>query len=103
MRTLLTIRLAILLALAACGAPDAARVPISEEARAAPLPMLGPTAGFDSARADAGPAADQLRTDAATLAARAEALRARAGGLAGPVVDPAVRPRLEAATAAGQN
>jgi len=91
-------RLALLLAAAGCGVPDEARVPLSAEARGAPPPLLGPTARFDAALAAATPDAKRLEADAAALAARAEALRARAAGLSGPVVDPAVRPRLEAAT-----
>ena len=90
--------LAALLLLAGCGAPEEALAPISEGARAAPPPSLVETARFDDARAAAGPDAERLGTDAATLAGRAEALRARAAGLSGPVVDPAVRPRLDAAT-----
>lgn len=90
--------LAALVLFAGCGAPEEALVPISEDARAAPPPRLVETARFDDVRAAAGPDAERLRTDAATLAARAEALRARAAGLSGPIVDPAVRPRLDAAT-----
>ena len=89
--------LAALLVLVACGAPREALVPTSEEARAAPPPYLAETARFDAALAD--PDAERLGADATALAARADALQARAGALAGPVVDPEVRPRLEAATA----
>jgi len=92
---------AALLLLAACGPPEEAAVPISAEARAAPPPRLTETARFDDALAGAGPDAERLAADSATFAARAEALRARVGALSGPVVDPAVRPRLEAATAGG--
>ena len=82
------------LVLAAC-APEEARVPISESAQAAPPPRLVPTARFDAALAGAAPAAERLGEERAALAARAEALRARAAALDSPVVDPAVRPRLE--------
>jgi hypothetical protein len=85
-------------ALAAC-APREARVPISEEARDAPPPRLAETALFDSALAGAAPDAERLGADADALAARAEALRARAAALDAPVLDPAVRPRLEAGPA----
>lgn len=98
MRILLLPSLAALALLAACGAPEEAQVPISEGARAAPPPRLVETARFDDARAAAGPDAERLGADAAALAARAEALRARAATLSGPVVDPAARPRLDAAT-----
>ena len=87
--------------LAGCGAPGEALVPISEDARAAPPPRLVETARFDDALAAAGPDAERLGADAAALATRAEALRARADALSGAVVDPAVRPRLEAAAAGG--
>jgi len=90
--------LAALLVLVACGAPREALVPTSEEARAAPPPHLAETARFDAALAGASPDAERLGADATALAARADALHARAGALAGPVVDPQVRPRLEAAT-----
>ena len=80
---------------------DAAGEVTRAEARAAPPPRLTETARFDDALAGAGPDAERLAADSATLAARAEALRARAGALSGPVVDPAVLPRLEAATVGG--
>jgi hypothetical protein len=95
-------RLAVLLALAAC-APQEARVAISDEARDAPPPLLAETARFDAALASATPDAERLQADADDLAARAEALRARAAGLDAPVLDPAVRPRLEAGTTAPQD
>jgi hypothetical protein len=90
------------LVLAACGAPDAADVPVSEAALAAPPPRLGETAKFDAALARADPDARRLETDAADLSARATALRARAAAMGAPIIDPAVRPRLEGGTAGNQ-
>jgi hypothetical protein len=87
----------VLSALAACAAPEAARVPMSEAAQAAPPPRLAETARFDAALASAAPDAERLEADAATLAARAEALRARAAGLSGAVMETDARNRLEAA------
>jgi hypothetical protein len=101
MRILLLPSLAALALLAGCGAPEEALVPISDEARAAQPPRLLPTARFDDATASAGPDAERLGDEAASLSARAEALRRRSDALAGPLIDPAVRPRLEAATAGG--
>ena len=75
--------------------PAAARV--SEAARTGPPPRLGETAAFDAALASADPDARRLEAGAAALADRAAALRARAAALQAPVVDPAVRPRLEPA------
>ena len=97
MRILPVPPLAALFVLVACGAPNEALVPTSAEARAAPPPRLAETARFDAALAGAGPDAERLGAGATALAARAEALHARAGALAGPVVDPRVRPRLDAA------
>ena len=90
------------LALAACGAPDAAVVPVSEAALAAPPPRLGETAEFDAALARADPDARRLETDAADLSARATALRARAAAMGAPIIDPAVRPRLDGGAAGNQ-
>lgn len=90
----------VLTAIAACAPPEA-RVPISDSARAAPPPRLAETARFDAALAEAAPDAERLQADADSLAARAEALRARAAALQAPVVDPAARPRLEAASGGG--
>lgn len=89
----------LLVGAAACGAPERARVPISEAARTAPPPRLLETAQFDAALAQAGPDAERLDADASALAARAEALRARASGLAGDIIEPAERERLEAGPA----
>jgi hypothetical protein len=93
--------IAAALALLACGPPEEAVAPVSEAARKAPPPRLGETAAFDEALARADPDARRLEAESAELAARAEALRARAAALGAPVVDPAVRPRLEGAAAAG--
>ena len=92
-----TAGLLVMAALLACGPPREAVAPVSDAARTAPPPRLGPTAQFDAALASAAPDAERLEAGAAALAARAEALRARAAGLSAPVVDPAARPRLEAA------
>ena len=89
------------LAVLSCGPPEAVVGPISEAARKAPSPRLGETAAFDAALARADPDARRLEAGAAELAARASALRARADALGAPVVDPVVRPRLEAAGAGG--
>ncbi len=70
--------------LAACGAPPDAEVPTSEEARAAPPPMLVETARFDSALAEAAPSAERLADERDALAARAAALRERAAALDAP-------------------
>jgi hypothetical protein len=80
-----------------CGTPEAARVAPSAAARTGPPPRLVPTAEFDAALAAAAPDAARLEAARAALAARAEALRARAAALSAPVVDPAIRPRLEQA------
>jgi hypothetical protein len=93
--------LAAALAVLSCGPPEAAVAPVSEAARKAPPPRLGETAAFDAALARADPDARRLEAGSAELAARAEALRARAAALGAPVVDPAVRPRLEAGSAGG--
>ena len=89
-----SLALSLALGLAACGAPPAADFEPSEQARRAPPPQLAPTATFDAALARAAPDAQRIEGDAETLAARGEALRARAAALAAPVVDPALRPRL---------
>ena len=78
--------LSVLAMAAACTPPEVASVPISEAARTAPPPRLAPTASFDAALAGAAPDARALEDQAADLAARAAALRARAAGLAGPVL-----------------
>jgi hypothetical protein len=91
------LRPAALALLAACAAPEAARVPISESARAAPPPRLAETARFDAALASAAPDAERLAGNAATLAARAAALRSRAAGLSTEVIPTDARGRLEAA------
>jgi len=92
-----TLLLALGLALAACTMPEGAVVPPSPEAAAAPRPDLIETARFRSALAAAEPDAAELASLASGLQARAAALRARAGALQGPVLDPATRARLEAA------
>ncbi len=88
---------ACLLALTACDPPGAAEIAPSEAARTAPPPRLEPTASFDAALADAGPASQALEAQAADLAARAADLRARATALGAPVLDPDTRNRLEPA------
>jgi hypothetical protein len=87
----------VALLVAGCGTPEAARVAPTPAARTGPPPRLVPTAEFDAALAGAAPDAARLEEAGAALAARAEALRARAAALSAPVVDPAMRPRLEQA------
>lgn len=65
-----------------------------------PAPDLAPTTLFEPPLAAAGPLAVELGAATRALADRARDLRARAARLDGPVVDPATRSRLEAATAA---
>ena len=88
---------------AGCAAPDAAQVPISDQASNAPLPRLVPTDRFSSALASAEPDTERLQADAAALAARAAALRARASALSATVLPAEARSRLEAAAEANQN
>ncbi|TPE52101.1 hypothetical protein [Amaricoccus solimangrovi] len=83
-----------LLGLAACDAPPEARFPISEKGAALPTPELGETARFGRVAGTSGTEGGALEADRAALAARAEALRARAADLSGPVLDPATRTRL---------
>ncbi|WP_297971446.1 hypothetical protein [uncultured Amaricoccus sp.] len=87
--------LAAALAVLSCGPSEEVVGPRSAALRDAPPPRLGETAAFDAALARAGPDAERLEAAKGELAARAEALRARAEALAAPVVDPATRPRLE--------
>lgn len=89
------------LALAGCEAPAQARLPISAQAAARPMPELVETARFERVAETSGAAAQDLDAGRADLAARAEALRATAAGLAAPVIDPATRARLDAARETG--
>lgn len=98
------LRFSVVAALVAgCAPPPGAEAPLSPAARARPAPTLAPTAAFDAPLAAAGPDARRLDEASAALAARAEALRARAAGLGGPVVDPAARERLRQAVETGDN
>lgn len=85
---------AFLLLAAACGVPGDADIAPSDYARSAPNPTLLPDETFRAAAAEAAPVVARIDAETAALAARAEALQARATALGGPVVDPAVRPRL---------
>ncbi|HET9067719.1 MAG TPA: hypothetical protein VFN28_03670 [Amaricoccus sp.] len=91
--------LLLLFAAAACGPAEEVVGRPTDAARNAPPPRLGETAAFDAALASAAPDAERLGAERDALAARAAALRARAAALAGPVVDPAKRQRLEPAPA----
>lgn len=85
------------LALPACGPPPEARAGFDPAPPGQP-PVLAPTADFDAVVAGAEPDAARIEAENAELAARAEALRARAGDLAAaPVIPPPERTRLEAA------
>ncbi len=85
---------ATLLALVACaGGPDLPPLPAST----APAPRLLPLDAL-LAGIDAPVATDALAQD---LAGRAARLRARAGLMRGPVMDPVTRARLAAAIARG--
>ena len=86
----------LLLALAACGPPADADIAPSDYVLAAENPTLLPDSDFSAAVAEARPAGVRLEAEAALLAARAEALRARVEGM-GTLIDPAARERLEAA------
>ncbi|HLS59365.1 MAG TPA: hypothetical protein VK022_07035 [Paracoccaceae bacterium] len=85
------------LAAGACTEPDAPGLERSAELAAAPAPELGATATLRSAAALASLEAERLQASGADLAARGEALRARAAALSGPVIPPGRRARLEAA------
>jgi hypothetical protein len=83
-----------------CAGPEGAQFAPSPEAAIGPRPALGPTAPFRGELAAAGPAVERLAAGGEALGARAEAVQARAAGLAGPVVDPARRERMVAAAEA---
>lgn len=85
--------------LTACGLPEDADIAPATDVLSAPAPMLLPDATFRTALAEAQPAGARIEADAAILAARAEALAARAETLNAPVIEPADRARLEAASA----
>ncbi len=85
---------------AGCSAPRDAEFTPSEAATAGPPPDLVPTARFTDAFRTVGGAVDELETGADELAARAAGLRARATALSAPVMSPADRDRLDAASAA---
>ena len=89
--------LALAAALAGCDRPDEAAIAPSDYVRSAPNPTLLPDAEFAAVLATAAPAAARIDAEAVLLAARAEALQARADGLRAPVLAPADRIRLEAA------
>ena len=91
--------LALFAVLAACGLPPDADVEPSAQVLAAPAPVLLPDAVFRAALNEARPAGARIEAEAAVLAARAEALATRAGALDAPVIEPAMRDRLEAASA----
>lgn len=80
-----------------CVEPDAPGLEPSAELRAAPAPELGATATLRSAAALASLEAERLQATGTGLAARGDALRARAAALRGPVIPPERRARLEAA------
>lgn len=83
--------------LTGCEAPPEAQFPISERAAALPRPELGETARFGRIAADSAATAQSIDADRATLAARAEALRARAAELSGPIIEDEARDRLRTA------
>lgn len=85
--------------LTACGLPEDADIAPSTDVLSAPAPMLLPDATFRTALAEAQPAGARIEADAAILAARAEGLAARAKTLNAPLIEPADRARLEAASA----
>lgn len=89
---------AALALLGACGPPDRAGLPPLAAVDLPPAPQLIATERFRAARETAGPGAEQLAARTEALAARAAALRARAAQ-AGPVLDPGMRARLDAARA----
>jgi hypothetical protein len=89
--------LALAITLAGCATfPEVDALP-PEAARPSP-PRLVP---IDRILTGAETAAPEGEAPGAALTARAEALRARAGRLQGPVTDPALRDRLAAAAGAG--
>jgi hypothetical protein len=96
LRPALALAAALATALAGCDQPDEAAIAPSDFVRAAPNPTLLPDAEFTAALATAAPAVARIEAGATLLAARAEALQARAEGLGAPVIDPADRDRLEA-------
>lgn len=86
---------------AGCNAPPDAQFTPSEAVRGTSPPDLLPTSRFTEALATVGSEAEDLQAGADELAARAAALDARASALSAPVLDPADRARLDAASAAG--
>lgn len=89
---------ALALALLACAPPPEADHPISERVRDAPPPRLRPTAEFEAPLRQGVAAAERIGPERDALAARAEALRARAAALSqAEVVDAEGRGRLDAA------
>jgi hypothetical protein len=89
------------LALAACGLPDGTVIEPSEAARALPPPQLIRTDRLEALGATAAADALRIETAMAELEARRAALEARAAARGRPVIPPAERARLEAASAAG--
>ncbi len=86
-----------LVALVACAPPPEGRFePTRPVDEAAPAELV-PTSRFDGVVADAAPDAERLEAEAQALLERAERLRQETQGLAGPVIDPETRARLEAA------
>jgi hypothetical protein len=95
------VALAAGLGLGGCATPGGAAFEPLPETAAAPRPTLIETARLRERLEGAGPEARRLAEDQAALDARAEALRARAEALSGPVIAPDRRPRLLEAAEAG--
>lgn len=89
--------LALVAAMAGCNEPRGPAFEPSPETLALPRPGMVETAGLRARRDAAAPDALRLEAAADALAGRGAALRERAEALAGPVVDPARRARIEAA------
>lgn len=93
--------LALSLALLGCSAPQEAELPMTAAAAARPVPQLTETARFTDALAASGPTAAHLAAQRDILAAEADALRARAAALNGPLIDSATHDRLATAPSLG--
>ncbi len=88
------------LAAAGCTVPRDADFTPSAAASTGPPPDLVPTGRFTEAFQTVGGTTEELQAGAEDLAARAAGLQARATALSAPVMDPADRDRLDAASAA---